>query len=114
VFSPDGKRLASAGKVWDAETGEVLCSLQGAPRRVVFSPDGKRLVGAAPGGTRVKVWDAETGQELLSLKGTDGPDGADFAKIAFSPEGHRLAVFSPDDGKMKIYDATPLPEAGVK
>src|SRR5262249_1496419 len=54
AYSPDGKRLASAGggvgsevKVWDAQTGRELLALQGAGSRVAFSPDGKRLVSAS-------------------------------------------------------------------
>jgi WD40 repeat protein len=46
VFSPDGKRLASASedslvKVWDAQTGQELLTLQGHANEaytVVFSP----------------------------------------------------------------------------
>src|SRR5262249_53731649 len=70
VFSPDGKRLASASrdktvKVWDAQTGQELLTFKGHSgpvRRVAFSPDGKRLASSGPDGT-VKVWDAQTGLE---------------------------------------------------
>jgi WD40 repeat protein len=69
VFSPDGKRLASAGadervKVWDAQTGQETLSLKGHTRcvnSVSFSPDGKRLASASFDQT-VKVWDAGMGQ----------------------------------------------------
>src|SRR5262249_21340965 len=61
-FSPDGKRLASAGggevKVWDAEQGTELLSLPGhtgGANSVSFSPDGKRLASACADRT-VKVW----------------------------------------------------------
>jgi WD40 repeat protein len=60
VFSPDGKRLASAArgdtvKVWDVQTGQELLSFLG--RGVVFSPDGHRL---ATNGSddAVKIYDA--------------------------------------------------------
>jgi WD40 repeat protein len=59
AFSPDGKRLASAGggelKVWDAQTGQELLSLD-ANRVVAFSPNGHRL--ASVGGRTVKIYDA--------------------------------------------------------
>ena len=54
AFSPDGKRLASAGqdetvKVWDAGTGQEILTLKGHTEHVTsvaFSPDGKRLASA--------------------------------------------------------------------
>jgi WD40 repeat protein/serine/threonine protein kinase len=102
VYSPDGKRLASAGndrttKVWDAQTGHELLSLdglKGSGNSVAFSPDGKHL---ATVGSEVKVWDVQTGQELLSLKG--GSDG-----VAYSPDGKRLASAG-YDRTTKVWDA---------
>jgi WD40 repeat protein/serine/threonine protein kinase len=97
VFSPDGKRLTSAGKVWDAQTGHELLTIKGATNGV-FSPDGKRLASAEGGA--VKVWDAQTGQELLSLKGHT----AYVSSVAYSPDGQRLASGSVDKS-VKVWDA---------
>ncbi len=62
-------------KVWDANTGQVIRTLEGHTgpvMSVAFSPDGLRLasagVEASEDGT-VKVWDANTGQVSLTLKG---------------------------------------------
>ena len=98
VFSPDGKRLASAGdrtvRVWDAENGQELLVLKGHTSEVAgvcFSPDSKRLASASFDKT-VKVWDAEKGNELLTLKGHTGS----LRSVCFSPDGKRLASASSD------------------
>jgi WD40 repeat protein/serine/threonine protein kinase len=107
VYSPDGKRLASASsdqtvKVWDAQTGQELLSFKrhtGVVLSLAFSPDGKRLASGGPatdGPYEVKVWDAQTGQEFFTLK--------DVARYpAFSPDGKRLAGGNRRMGK--VWDA---------
>jgi WD40 repeat protein/serine/threonine protein kinase len=99
AYSPDGKRLAGGGRVWDTQTSQVLFSMPGRigyVYNVAFSPDGKRLVSGSDDRT-VRVWDAQTGQELLSLKG--GGVG-----VAYSPDSKRLAS-ALDDGTVKLWDA---------
>jgi WD40 repeat protein len=137
AFSPDGKRLACYGKIWDADTGEEIVSLQGGTFCHNFSPDGKRLIAAVRGSP--VVFDAQTGEVIFALEGYDdhvtfSPDGKRLAsagkiwdaqtgqqlldfgqrisggQVAFSSDGHRLGVVRHNDGIVTIYDATPLPE----
>jgi WD40 repeat protein len=68
AFSPDGKRLATAGEggrvtLWDVPTGQQLLDLSGFSVMMTvlaFSPDGTRLAcGGIEGGRAVvKIWDA--------------------------------------------------------
>src|SRR5262249_25892064 len=74
VFSPDGRRLATASddltiKLWDAATGGELLTLAGHPSNILhiaFHPDGTRLASCGDDGS-VRLWDTATGQETLVL-----------------------------------------------
>ncbi len=60
AFSPDGRRVVSAGKddtmkLWDAESGQEVLSLRVRADRVRFDLRGHRLIAGTSGG--VQVWD---------------------------------------------------------
>jgi WD40 repeat protein len=106
AFSPDGKRLASAGRedtvrVWDAESGKqvfVLRGHTGSVSQVSFSPDSKRIATGSEDKT-VRVWDAQTGQELFVLRG----HSAAIRGVVWTEGGRRL-LSAADDGTLRTWD----------
>lgn len=106
VFSPDGKRLAAAGKeiqIYDRSTGDLLTTLPGHSgwiKQIIFSPDGTRIASASVDET-AKIWDLATGTLAANLEGhTGGVDG-----IAFSPNGG-IAVTVSWDTSVRLWNAS--------
>jgi WD40 repeat protein/tRNA A-37 threonylcarbamoyl transferase component Bud32 len=123
LFSPDGKRILTAGVrtmgggssgyqlpwIWDA-AGKQLVAFKGHEANYIsvsgaaFSPDGKRVVTTANDNT-ARLWDAATGKELAVLRGhTDNVLGG-----LFSPDGRHVLTVS-DDRTARLWDATIDPE----
>jgi WD40 repeat protein/serine/threonine protein kinase len=95
AFSPDGKRLVTAGhdrtaRVWNAATGQEQLTFRGHDdwvRCVAFSPAGDLVASGAYDGT-LKLWRPATGDEVRTLPRQRGP----VRHVAFSPDGKRLAA----------------------
>ena len=68
AFSPNGQHIASGRddktvRVWDAETGKYVLTMQGHAEMVysvAYSPNGQHIASGSDD-TTVWVWDAETG-----------------------------------------------------
>ena len=94
-FSPDGKLLSgvcnqNAIPVWDAQSGQLIRSLETTPVQevaVAFSPNGKQI---ATGGfaNNLRVWDSATGRLIQTIDALPSP----IWELAFSPDGAKLAA----------------------
>jgi WD40 repeat protein/class 3 adenylate cyclase/energy-coupling factor transporter ATP-binding protein EcfA2 len=102
-FSPDGRRVATAGvidargvRVWSAATGAQIRFFKSERAVTVeWNAAGTRVAAAVPNG--VRVWDVATGRMIFTLR----HDGV--ASATYSPDGTRLA--SVNNSEIRIWDA---------
>jgi GTPase SAR1 family protein len=107
AWTGNGRHLASGSadgttRVWDADSGELLRTLEGhraRVRNVAWTGDGRRLASGSDDCT-VRVWDADSGQLLRTLEG----HGSGVRSVAWMGDGHRLASSS-SDHTVRVWDA---------
>jgi WD40 repeat protein/serine/threonine protein kinase len=104
-FSPDGRRIVTAGgeaRIWDTASGKLLTTL---PHRDIvwhasFSPDGRRVVTASADET-AQVWDAATGSPVgAPLRHLSG-----VAQASFSPDS-RYVVTAGWDRTARVWETS--------
>jgi len=88
AFSPDGRRLVTAGgvmKVWDSSDGREIRTLDPGEKSnctwIAFSADGKRLASAGNLGV-VHYWDVDKGTQI----GFVVAERFSLARVVFSPD----------------------------
>jgi WD40 repeat protein len=97
IFSPDGRRLVSAGKdrkikIWDPATGALVRELTEpeAPfQTLAYSADGRILAAGLWGGETLRFYDAVSWNPLLSEQGKIGKI---VLSVGFSPDGRYFAA----------------------
>ncbi len=105
-FSPDGRRLVTAGfdglvKLWEADTGKLVAEFRSNADTywtVALSPDGGRIA-AGTGESAIVLWDVASRQEVASLD-LAGPLVPAEGQLRFTPDGAALTFAGPTRWKI--------------
>jgi WD40 repeat protein len=110
-FSADGTRLAFGGydgsvKLCDANTGQILHSIEKAGEIVALLADGK-TVATTDKDFLLKLWDFDTGRATLVLPGPGGFNNHDTefgVAVSITRDGRTLAVIETNYQGVAIWD----------
>jgi WD40 repeat protein len=116
AWSPDGKRLATAGPgpgnvtIWDPFSGENGKQMDRFPVESAseiyslnWSRDGKLLAGANRSGD-VWIWEAETANELQHIKEEGKVEGGTIAGLEWSPDNNQLVWYLDTKAHVHFWD----------
>ncbi len=107
-FSPDGKRIATAGgsvpglKIWDGASRQQLRLMSRNDTWIEcldFSPDGRMVVAAGGPDQDLQLWDVQTGRLIRVL----GRHRRDAFQTYFSADGARVVSAGRDD-TVRVWD----------